>query len=177
LSIFGVAAITYVAFRLIPVNATTVGFAYLLYVLGIASTWGFLEASVASVAATVVFNFFFLPPTGTLTIADPQNWVALLSFLATSLIASQLSTKARRRELDAVERRRDVERLYSFGRSILLIDSTDPFPKQRTRKLAEAFELDAVALFERRSGEIFRAGPVDFEGMDSQLREAAIQGT
>jgi two-component system, OmpR family, sensor histidine kinase KdpD len=177
LSIFGIVAITYAAFQLIPVNATTVGFAYLLCVLVIASTFGFLEASVASVAATIVFNFFFLPPTGTLTIADPQNWVALLSFLATSLIASQLSTKARRRELDAVERRRDVERLYSFGRSILLIDSTEPFPKQLSRKLAEAFELDAVALYDRRSGEIFRAGPVDFEGMDSQLREAAMQGT
>jgi len=177
LSIFGIGLITYVALGLTPVNATTVGFAYLLYVLSIATTWGFFEASVASVAATLAFNFFFLPPTGTLTIADPQNWVALFSFLATSLIASRLSTKARRRELDAVERRRDVERLYSFGRSILLIDGTEPFPKQLSRKLAEAFELDAVALYDRRTGEIFRAGPVDFEGIDSQLREAAIQGT
>src|SRR5215510_10181377 len=138
LSIFGIIVITYVAFSVIPVNATTVGFAYLLYVLAIASTWGFFEASISSVAATLAFNFFFLPPTLTLTIADPQNWVALFSFLATSLIASQLSTKARRRELDAVERRRDLERLYSFGRSILLIESEESFPKQLTRKLAEA---------------------------------------
>src|SRR5262245_5670430 len=109
ISVAGVAFITFIAVQWIPVNATTVGFAYLLYVLVIASTWGFLEALVSSIAATLCFNFFFLPPVGTFTIADPQNWVALFSFWATSLIASRLSTKARRRELDAVERRQDLE--------------------------------------------------------------------
>jgi two-component system sensor histidine kinase KdpD len=132
-----IGVITYVCLGFISVNATTVGFAYLLYVLSIASTWGFFEAAVSSVAATLLLNYFFLPPTGTLTIADPQNWVALFSFLATSLIASQLSTKARRRELDAVERRRDVERLYSFAGRVL-IDGTDPFPKN-WQKTGEAF--------------------------------------
>src|SRR5215475_14366698 len=149
LSIFGIVAITYVTFRLIPVNATTVGFAYLLYVLVIASTWGFLEASVSSVAATLAFNFFFLPPVGTLTIADPENWVAFFAFLATSLIASRLSTAAKRRAQDAVQRQQDLERLYTFGRAILLIDASEPFAKQLCTKLAEAFELSAVALYER----------------------------
>jgi two-component system, OmpR family, sensor histidine kinase KdpD len=54
--------VTCVAYRVIPVNATTVGFAYLLLILIVASTWGFLEAALASVLATLVFNFFFLPP-------------------------------------------------------------------------------------------------------------------
>jgi K+-sensing histidine kinase KdpD len=110
-------------------------------------------------------------------IADPQNWVILFAFLATSLITSQLSTAAKRRALDAVGRQQDLERLYTFGRSILLIDDTEPFAKQLTKRLAEAFGLDAVALYEPRSGEIYRAGPIDFEGMDSQLCEAALQGT
>jgi two-component system sensor histidine kinase KdpD len=76
----GVVLVTYVGYRLIPVNATTVGFAYLLLILIVSSTWGFLEAALASVLATLVFNFFFLPPIGTFTIADPQNWIALFSF-------------------------------------------------------------------------------------------------
>ena len=42
-------------------------------------------------------NFFFLPPVGTFTIADPQNWVALFAFLAVSLVASNLSAVARAR--------------------------------------------------------------------------------
>jgi len=172
-----VAAVTLVAFRVIPVNATTVGFAYLLFVLVIASTWGFLEASFSSVLATLTFNFFFLPPIGTFTIADPQNWVALFSFLTTSLIASRLSTKARRRTLDALERQQDVERLYTFSRAILLSGRDQPFPKQLIRTLVETFSLTAAVLYDRRTGEFYRAGPSDFEGLDDQLREAAFHGT
>jgi hypothetical protein len=122
-SVAGVAIITFAAYSLIPINATSVGFAYLLLVLIIASTWGFIEALLASIGATLAFNFFFLPPIGAFTIADPQNWVALFSFLATSLIASRLSDRAKRRALDAVERQQDLERLYTFSRAILLIDS------------------------------------------------------
>src|SRR5215813_8714509 len=177
LSVTGVAIVTFIAFSVIPVNATTAGFAYLLYVLVIASIWGFLEAAVSSIAATLAFNFFFLPPIGTFTIADPQNWVALFTFLVSALIASRLSTAARQRALDALARQQDLERLYTFGRAILLIDANEPFAKQLCAKLAEAFELTAVVLYERRTDQMYRAGPLDFEGMDMQLREAALQGT
>ena len=159
------------------VNATTVGFAYLLLVLIIATVWGFLEASVASIAASLMFNFFFLPPVGQFTIADPQNWVALFTLLTTSLIASRLSTEAKRRAMDAIARQQDLERLYTFSRAILLIENVEPFPKQLARKLADVFELSAVVLYERRTEEFYRAGPSDFEGLDDQLRDAALQGT
>ncbi len=124
LSLTGVALVTWAGDILGPsrVNYTTAGFAYLLVVLIVATLWGFWEALVASIAATLTFNFFFLPPVGKFTIADPQNWVALFSFLTTALVASRLSTEARRRALDAVARQRDVERLYAFSRAILLID-------------------------------------------------------
>ncbi len=177
ISLAGVALLTYAGYSLFPVNATTQGFVYLLLVLIIASTWGFFEASVASVAATLTFNFFFLPPVGRFTIADPQNWVALFSFLTTALIASRLSAEVKRRALDAVERKQDLERLYTFSRAILLIDHTEPFPKQLVQKLAEIFELSAAVLFERRTEEFYRAGPLDFDGLNDQLRDAALQGT
>ena len=166
----GVALITFTAHRVFPVNATTVGFAYLLLVLVVAATWGFLESVVCAIAATVVFNFFFLPPIGTLTIADPQNWVALFSFLTTGMIASRLSAAARRRALEAIEHRQDVEKLYTFSRAILLAGDGEPVPKQLALKLAEVFEMKAVVLYDRRTGEFHRAGPADFEGMDDQLR-------
>lgn len=172
-----VATVTFVAYKVVPVNGTTVGFAYLVLVLIIASTWGFLEASLSSVFATVVFNFFFLPPVTTFTIADPQNWVALFSFLGTSLIASRLSTKAKRRAQDALDRQQDLERLYTFSRAILLSDRDQPFPNQLVRKLAEAFGFSAAVLYDRRTGRFYRAGPSDFEGLDDQLRDAALQGT
>lgn len=178
LSLAGVAIITYVAYRpQVPTYATTVGFAYLLLVLIIATTWGFLEAALASITATLTFNFFFLPPLGTFTIGDPQNLVAFFSFLMTSLIASRLSARARRRAQDAIERQQDLERLYTFSRAILLIDGGEPFPKQLIQKLAETFNLNAVVLYERHGGEFYRAGPEEFAGMDDQLRDAALNST
>jgi len=171
-----VALVTWIG-RGLPVNATTVGFAYLLLVLVIATLWGFPEACVASIAATLTFNRFFFPPIGTFTIADPQNWVALFSFLTTALIASRLSTEAKSRALDALARQQDLERLYTFSRAILLIDKSDQFPSQLVRKLAEIFELAAVVLYDRRTEKFYRAGPAEFEGLDDQLRDAALQGT
>lgn len=176
-SITGVGLVTFAGHSLIPVNAATIGFAYLLLVLTAASVWGFFESSLASVAATLTYNFFFLPPVGRFTIADPQNWVALFTFLTTALIASRLSAEAKHRAGDAVSRQQDLERLYTFSRAILLIDNTEPFPKQLARKLAEIFEFGSVLLYERRSEEFFRAGPLDLEGLDDQLRDAALQGT
>jgi two-component system, OmpR family, sensor histidine kinase KdpD len=136
--------VTFVGYKVVPVNATTVGFAYLLVILVVASTWGFLEAGLASVLATLVFNFFFLPPVGRFTIADPQNWVALFSFLATSLIASRLSARAKARASEALERQQDLDRLYTFSRAMLLIDKSAPFAQQLVEKLAEIFDLDGV---------------------------------
>ncbi len=176
LSAGGVALVTAAAAGT-SINPTTAGFVYLLVVLLIASTWGFVEALVASVAATLCFNFFFFPPTGTFTIADPQNWVALFSFLATALVAGRLSQRARRRTQDAIERQRDIERLYSLSRAILLIGDAEPFAKQLARRLADIFELNGVLLYDRRNNEIHRAGPADIEGVDNQLRDAARYGT
>ena len=170
----GVVLVTYVGYRVIPVNATTIGFAYLLLILIVASTWGFLEAALASVLATLVFNFFFLPPVGTFTIADPQNWVALSSFLATSLIASRLSAKAKTRASEAVERQRDLERLYTFSRAMLLIDRSAPFAKQLVEKLAEIFDLQAAILYERHAGEFYCAGISGPEGLEDDLRLATL---
>ena len=171
------AVVTWFGHVALPVNATTIGFAYLLLILIVASTWGFYEAVAASLPATLWFNLYFLPPVGRLTIADPQNWVAFFSFLVTSLVASRLSAEAKHRALDALARKQDVERLYTFSRAILLIEKGEPFPKQLVSRLADIFELAAVVLYERRSEEFYRAGPSDFDGLDDQLRDAALLGT
>jgi two-component system, OmpR family, sensor histidine kinase KdpD len=159
------------------VNATTAGFAYLLLVLVVASTWGFIEALVLSIAASLAFNFFFFPPVGTFNIAETQNWVALFTFLTTSLIASRLSAKAKRRALDAVERQQDIERLYTFSRAILLMESSDSFPAQLVQKLADIFPLDLAVLYDLHTGGFYRAGPSEATGLENQLRDTALHGT
>ena len=172
-----IAAITLICFRLIPVNASTAGFAYLVAILVIATVWGLLEATLASVVAMLCFNFFFLPPVLTFTIADPQNWAALFAFLATSLIASQLSARAKRLTREAVDRQQEMEKLYALSRAILLTDARQPVAKQIAHQTAQTFGFSAVALYDRGSGEIHRAGPEDMPHVDDKLREAALQGT
>src|SRR5580698_2322965 len=106
-----VALIVVFYFRFVRVNNTTVSLTLLLAILAISTGWGLLEATIASLAAVLGFNYFFLPPVGTLTVQDPQNWVALVAFLVTAVTASQLSARAKRRTLEAVERRREIEGL------------------------------------------------------------------
>src|ERR1035438_10279295 len=104
----------------LAVNNTTVALSLLLAVLGISAWWGLAEATVASLAATLGFNLFFLPPVGTLTIQDPQNWIALTAFLATAVTASQLSDRAHRRAAEAEARRQEIERLYTLVQAMML---------------------------------------------------------
>jgi len=84
----GIAAVT-AALRLLggSINPTTVALAMLLVILFVAASWGSGPAVVASVFGVLGLNFFFLPPVGTLTIADPDNWVALSVFLITAITA------------------------------------------------------------------------------------------
>jgi K+-sensing histidine kinase KdpD len=94
------------------VNSTTIALALLLAVLFIAARMERGPALVASVLAAFCFNFFFLPPFGTLHIAELENWVALAAFLLTAVVAGQLSTRARRRAEEAEAGRLEIERLY-----------------------------------------------------------------
>jgi len=165
---------TFVLYRLVPVNATTAGFLFLVSILIVATKGGLVESTVASVAAMLCFNFFFLPPVGTLTIADPQNWIALFAFLATSLTASQLSVHAKRRAREAEDRRGEVERLYALSRALLLTDSAQPIAKQIVHQIALTCEFPAVALYVRGTGEVYRAGPEDLD-IEPKLRESAMR--
>jgi two-component system sensor histidine kinase KdpD len=95
------------------VNAATVSLALLLNVLFIATRWGSLPALAASIVAMLCFNFFFLPPLGTFTIAATDNWIALLAFLITAVTTGQLSASAKRRAEEAETGRLEIERLYT----------------------------------------------------------------
>lgn len=172
-----IAAWTYVCRRLIDVNPTTVGFLYLITILLIAAKWGLVEAVLGSLVAALCYNYFFLPPIGRFTIAEPSNWVALAAFLVTSLIASQLSERAKRRTVEAVNRQLEMERLYALSRAILLADTSQPMGRQIAREIARIYELPAVTLYERSSGEIHRGGPEEIADLQAELRNAAIQGT
>jgi two-component system sensor histidine kinase KdpD len=163
--------------RWIALNPTTVGFLYLVSVLLIATSWGLAEALTASVFATLCFNFFFFPPIGAFRIDDPLNWVSLIAFLTTSITASQLSDRARRRTREALNRQLEMERLYAVGRAILLADPQQPLGAQIVREIARIYNLASVALYDRVSDAVHQAGPEEIPNVTARLRDTAISGT
>ncbi len=146
-AVTGVGLVTLAYVRWLGVtNSTTVALTFLLVVLVVAATSRLWIAVVTSVAAMICFNFFFLPPFGTLSIADPQNWVALFAFLAVSLVASNLSSVARARAQEALARRDEVARLFDLSRDVLLMTDSREAIALLARFIARRFDLDYVAI-------------------------------
>ncbi|HME32219.1 MAG TPA: ATP-binding protein [Terriglobales bacterium] len=173
----GTIAIVVFAYRRLPaVNPTTVALTFLLVVLGVASRWGLTVATTTAVVATLAFNYYFLPPIGTFTIADPQNWIALLAFLISAILASRLSERARRETLNATRRRKEVERLYSLSQQLLATDNVMELLNSIPSYVRDAFGLTAAAMYLPKRREVYRTGFDHPELSEEQLESVSGRG-
>lgn len=127
-------------------NPATAALSLLLVVLAVAALWGLAEAIVTSLVAAACFNFFFLPPIGTWTIADPQNWVALFSFLIVSIVASQLSERARRKTREAVAHQQETARLAEVARRAEMLRQSEEFKSTVLDALAHELKTPLTSL-------------------------------
>jgi two-component system, OmpR family, sensor histidine kinase KdpD len=146
--------------RVLPVNATTIALTYLLAIVAVSTAWGLTVAVVMSIAAMLSFNYNFLPPIGKLTVADPQNWVALFAFLAVSVLVSQLSNRAKQKAEDASARRREIEKLYLFSQGLLEFGNVIQLQNRIPSQIVEVFEVGAAALLLADKQKVYRSGPV-----------------
>ena len=161
------------ASRAAGANEIAAGFLLLVAVLGLATWGGWAVGAAASLAATLCLNYFFIPPTGGLTVEDPSNWVALACFLAASTLVSRLVARARQEAAGARARQRELEVLYdlSFG---LFTQRPGALGEAAARTLrAIGAEAGALVLTE---GEPVSAigGPLE---VDTALLEAAWKGS
>ena len=171
-----VVCVTFTFHKLIHVNPTTVALTFLLGVLAVSATWGLRHAVLMAVAATLAFNYYFLPPIGTFTIADPQNWVALVAFLVTAVVASQLAERARREARNANERRREVERLYSFSTELLSSENVAEAVNRIPGYLIEFFDVRSAAISLANRLDVYRSGPAT-DGLElHDLQLTAMRG-
>jgi two-component system sensor histidine kinase KdpD len=145
-SLGAMSAVTAALKALPKVSPTTAALALLLVVLGAATLAQLRTAIAVSLLAMLTLNFFFLPPVGTFTIADPQNWIALFAFLVVAVIASNLSAAAQHRERDAIARRNEVTRLFDLTRDVLLTTETAGAIEVLARHVARRFELARIAI-------------------------------
>jgi two-component system, OmpR family, sensor histidine kinase KdpD len=145
-------------------NPTIVALSFLLVVLIAATVSTRWVAVATSLVAFACFNFFFLPPVGTFAVADPQNWVALFTLLAVSVVASHLSSQVRRRAQEAaalVEERKEAEvaRRGAELKSVLLASLSHDLKTPLTAVTVAANNLNASWLTDeqrREQAEIVR---------------------
>jgi two-component system sensor histidine kinase KdpD len=165
-------------FRHFPAAShTTIALSMLLLVLGLAGNWGLRYAVGASVVATLCFNYYFLPPVGTLTIADTQNWVALFAFLGTAIYASHLASRIREESEDANARRRESEMLYRLGRQLLQPENVSQLFNFIPSSVANSFNSPAVTLYIADGDRIYLSDPKRISSPNVPWSPTEIPGT
>src|SRR6266404_7594409 len=152
------------------VNQTTVALSFLMAILAVSAAWGMAVSALMSVAAMLAFNYFFLPPVGRFTVADPQNWVALLAFLATAIVGSQLSSRIRKEADVAHRRRREIEQLYAFSQKLLGEGNVIQLLNAIPNHIVEAFEAGAASVFLAEKQKFYRSGFGTLQLEEAQLR-------
>lgn len=169
LALAGLAVCTWGSFRVGQTFAFT-GFLHLVIVVFAAVYGGFWQATVISVAAAACLNYFFVPPIYSF-VNSPANWVALGAFEFTALVISRLSLRARLQAIEAIARRREMERLYETSRRILLLDNRGESGDLITSLIREMFDLKAVRLFDALSGTTYQSGEMP-AGAEQHTRDA-----
>lgn len=146
-SVGAVAVITGVIYglrELVPVVST--GVVYLLAVLLVSTGWGLWLGLVTAVLSAAAFNFFHIPPTGGFTIADGENWVALVVFLVAAAVVSALTDAARTRAEEAERRRGEADLAAEMARILLGGSELDRSLRTVGQRIAAAFDLPSVAV-------------------------------
>jgi len=145
-ALIALAAVAATTIVLLPfrefLNSTEVALTLLLVVLFSSSLFGSRAGLTAAISGIVSFNFFFLPPYYTLTIAEPENWVTFGAFIITAVIAGQLSGYARRRAEESEARQTKIESLYEELKGAFE-QASEAEALRRSEKLKSAL-LDAV---------------------------------
>lgn len=176
LLVAGVMALAVVCAFALHVDATVAAVVLMLSVLLAGAYSKRMEAVVASIAATLCLDYFFIPPVGRITIADLQGWVALGVFLCVSLVATNLSSRLRRQRDELIARQIESEKLHALSRAILMSNAGEHLRRLLVNKCMELFGFSESVLFEIATGEFYRSqmdGSISIE----EVRKAAQRGS
>ena len=146
---------------------------FLTAVIGIAVRYGLWPSLFASLLSSLCYNFFFLPPLYTFTIADPTNVAALFFFTVVAVIVSNVAARVRRQATAAMNRARTTEALYSFSRKLAGIGTLDDVLWAAAYQIALMLKVHVVILFPENQSIAVKAGypPEDTLG-DSDIAAA-----
>ncbi|MBV9749770.1 MAG: sensor histidine kinase KdpD [Acetobacteraceae bacterium] len=158
-SIAAVAAALAVALGLRQVlGVSSAALVFLTAVLASAVTWGLWPSLLACLISVLAYNFFFLPPLYTFTIADPDNVVALFFFAVVAVVASNLAARVRAQAVTARQRARVTEELYQFSRKLAGAASLDDVLWATAHQIALMLKVRVVLLLPGEAGLAVQAG-------------------
>jgi two-component system, OmpR family, sensor histidine kinase KdpD len=175
--ILGVLAIGVVTFVCYPLHLdlTIPMLLFLLVVVVQSLSGGFFPTAVTSLVAAGCLDYFFVPPLLHWDIDNPLDGVALLVYLATSLIITRLASKARTEARTADAKRRDLARLYDTACRMMAIEPEAASPQKSLRVFLEVFEIKAICLVCASTTQSEVCGePVP--GLVEKTREAVLLG-
>ncbi len=131
---------------------------FLTAVVGIAVRYGLWPSLFASVAASLAYNFFFLPPLYTFTITDPTNLAAFALFASLSVLVSNLAARGRTKAVAAHDRVRSVESLYAFSRKLSGAGTLDDVLWATAHQIASMLKVRVVLLLPDNGSIAVKAG-------------------
>jgi two-component system sensor histidine kinase KdpD len=146
---------------------------FLTAVLFSALRYGLWPSIMASLLSVAAYNFFFLPPLHTFTIADPANVLALVFFLIAALVVSNLTAQKQRQTQAMVARAKTTAELYAFSRKVAGIGSLEDLMWVVTYQIAAMLSCDVVVLLPGPDGLKVRAGYPPEDSLDAADMAAA----
>jgi two-component system sensor histidine kinase KdpD len=173
-ALLSIAAALAAAWLLRPwLGIESVDLVFLTAVIGIAVRYGLLPSLLASVAASLCYNFFFLPPIYTFTIADPTNVAAFVSFTVVAVIVSNVTARMRSQAVIAVGRASTTEALYAFSRKLAGTGTLDDVLWATAFQIASMLKVRVVLLLPEGDSIVVKAGYPPEDTLDQSDLAAA----
>jgi len=119
---------------------------FLLATVAVAVVGGLIPAVVAAVVSSLLLNWFFVQPVGTLTVADPENTLALVVFVLVGVLVALIVHRNARRTEEAQAAQRESAALAELSHSLL--GAADQLPLLLARAV-DMFGVQAAAIVAR----------------------------
>ena len=155
------------------VDLDNISLVFLAAVLASAVRYGAGPSVFAALLSVLCYNFFFLPPLYTFTIADPANVVALFFFMIVALLTSSLTARTRTQAVIARKEARTTGELYGFSKKLAGIAKLDDLLWATAHQIASMLKVEVVILTAEGDSIAVRAGfPPEDELDDADLAAA-----
>ncbi len=159
IALFAVAVALGVGELILPwFGLENVDLVFLTAIVAIAVRYGLLPSLAATVAASLAYNFFFMEPLYTFTIADPRNVAAFIFFTLIAVFVSNVAARVRTQAVAAAARARTTESLYVFSRKLAGVGTLDDLLWATAYQIALMLKVRVVLLLEESGSIAVKAG-------------------